>query len=127
MFGRGRTSKGRHELKRWLKLAAGAAALTLMTAGCAGSGGSDTAASSTGTLTVWLMSGSAPTTLTDELNKEFETAHPGVKVRYEVQQWNGIQQKLTTALAGDNPPDVIEIGNTQTPAFASQGVLADLS
>jgi N,N'-diacetylchitobiose transport system substrate-binding protein len=120
-------------VKRWLKLAAGAAALTLATAGCAGSGGSGTAASPSsnaplsGTVTVWLMTGSAPTTLTDALNKEFEAAHAGVKVNYEVQQWNGIQQKLTTALAGDNPPDVIEIGNTQTPAFASQGVLADLS
>jgi N,N'-diacetylchitobiose transport system substrate-binding protein len=65
--------------------------------------------------------------MTDELNKEFEAAHPGVKVKYEVQPWTGIQQKLTTAFAGDNPPDVLEIGNTQTPAFASQGVLADLS
>ena len=121
-------------MKRWLKLAAGAAALTLATAGCAGSSGSDTAASSSGnaplsgTLTVWLMTGSAPTTLTDALNKEFETAHPGVKVKYEEQQWDGIQQKLTTALAGGTPPDVIEIGNTQTAAFAAQeGVLTDLT
>ncbi|SFW83958.1 sugar ABC transporter substrate-binding protein [Amycolatopsis australiensis] len=120
-------------MKRWLKLAAGAAALTLATAGCAGSSGSDTAASSSGnaplsgTVTVWLMTGSAPTTLTDALNKEFEAAHPGVKVKYEIQQWDGIQQKLTTALAGGTPPDVIEVGNTQTPAFASQGVLTDLS
>ncbi|MEV5712321.1 sugar ABC transporter substrate-binding protein [Amycolatopsis mediterranei] len=121
-------------MKRWLKLAAGAAALTLATAGCAGSSGSDTAASSSGnaplsgTVTVWLMSGSAPATLTDALNKEFEAAHPGVKVKYEVQQWDGIQQKLTTALASGAPPDVIEIGNTQTAAFASQdGVLTDLT
>ncbi|KDN22314.1 sugar ABC transporter substrate-binding protein [Amycolatopsis rifamycinica] len=121
-------------MKRWLKLAAGAAALTLATAGCAGSSGSDTAASSSGTaplsgtVTVWLMTGSAPTTLTDALNKEFEAAHPGVKVKYEIQQWDGIQQKLTTALASGAPPDVIEIGNTQTAAFASQdGVLTDLT
>jgi N,N'-diacetylchitobiose transport system substrate-binding protein len=121
-------------VKRWLKLAAGAAALTLATAGCAGSSGSDTAASSSGnaplsgTVTVWLMTGSAPATLTDALHKEFEAAHPGVKVKYEVQQWDGIQQKLTTALASGAPPDVIEIGNTQTAAFAAQdGVLTDLT
>jgi N,N'-diacetylchitobiose transport system substrate-binding protein len=122
-------------VKRWLKLAAGAAALTLATAGCAGSSGTDTAASSsgaaaqiTGDVTVWLMTGSAPATLTDALNKEFEAAHPGVKVKYEIQQWDGIQQKLTTALAGGTPPDVIEIGNTQTAAFAAQdGVLTDLT
>ena len=49
------------------------------------------------------MTGSAPDTLTDALNKEFEAAHPGVKVKYEIQQWDGIQQKLTTALAGGDP------------------------
>ena len=118
-------------MKRWLKLVAGAAAITLATAGCAGSGGGDNASGSggtgTGTLTVWLMTGSAPDSLTGALNKEFEAAHSGVKVDYQIQQWNGIQQKLTTALAGDNPPDVIEVGNTQTPAFAAQGVLEDLT
>jgi N,N'-diacetylchitobiose transport system substrate-binding protein len=115
-------------VKRWLKLVAGAAAMTLLTAGCAGSGGSSaSSAPQNATLTVWLMSGSAPATLTDGLNKEFEAAHPGTTVKYEVQQWDGIQQKLVTALASGTPPDVIEIGNTQTPAFANQNVLTDLT
>ncbi|WP_132124066.1 sugar ABC transporter substrate-binding protein [Actinocrispum wychmicini] len=124
-------------MKRWITLAAGAAAITLATAGCAGSSGSGGSPSSnapanqpaaiTGDVTVWLMTGSAPDSLTSALNKEFEDKHPGTHVKYEIQQWNGIQQKLTTALASQAPPDVIEIGNTQTPQFASQGVLADLS
>ncbi len=110
----------------------GAAAIALATAGCAGSGGSgdsgdEQAAGEPRTLTVWLMNGSAPETLTDALNKEFEQNHDGVTVKYEVQEWNGIQDKLTTALASQNPPDVIELGNTQAPAFASEGVLTDLS
>jgi N,N'-diacetylchitobiose transport system substrate-binding protein len=122
-------------VKRWIKLAAGVAAITLATAGCAGSSGSgDTQASNanqpqqiTGDVTVWLMTGSAPDTLTTALNKEFEDKHPGVHIKYEIQQWGGIQQKLTTALASQSPPDVIEIGNTQTPQFAAQGVLTDLT
>jgi N,N'-diacetylchitobiose transport system substrate-binding protein len=73
------------------------------------------------------MNGSAPETLTDSLNKEFEQKHDGVTVKYEVQEWNGIQDKLTTALAGDNPPDVVELGNTQAPSFAEERVLTDLS
>ncbi|TQM81507.1 carbohydrate ABC transporter substrate-binding protein (CUT1 family) [Saccharothrix saharensis] len=79
------------------------------------------------TLTVWLMDGSAPTTLTDALNKEFQDAHPGVTVKYEVQKWNGIQEKLTTALTSNNPPDVIELGNTQTAKFAAEETLTDLT
>lgn len=110
---------------------AGAAAIALATAGCAGSGGSGSNTESNSgeprTLTVWLMNGSAPTTLTDELNKEFEAANKGVTVKYEVQEWNGIQDKLTTALASQDPPDVIELGNTQAPSFADEGVLTDLT
>src|SRR5690349_19154712 len=108
---------------------AGAAAIALATAGCAGSGGGGSEENSGGprTLTVWLMNGSAPETLTDALNKEFEGAHDGVTVKYEVQEWNGIQDKLTTALGGQNPPDIIELGNTQAPSFAADEVLTDLT
>jgi N,N'-diacetylchitobiose transport system substrate-binding protein len=118
-------------VKRWTKVLAGVAAIALATAGCAGSGGTDSGDDSSSgeerTLTVWLMNGSAPEPLTDALHKEFEQAHNNVTIKYEVQEWNGIQDKLTTALASQNPPDVIELGNTQAPAFASEGVLTDLS
>jgi N,N'-diacetylchitobiose transport system substrate-binding protein len=116
-------------VKRLTKLMAGAAAIALATAGCAGSGGgsSDEGSGGDKTLTVWLMNGSAPETLTDALNKEFEAANKGVTVKYEVQEWNGIQDKLTTALASQDPPDVIELGNTQAPSFANDKVLTDLT
>jgi len=105
-----------------LALAAGAC-------GLGGGGGTSDGGSQNGerTLTVWLMDGSAPTSVTDALHAEFEAAHPGVKVKYEVQQWNGIQEKLTSALASSNPPDVIELGNTQTPKFAAENTLLDLT
>ncbi|MFI9010336.1 sugar ABC transporter substrate-binding protein [Actinosynnema sp. NPDC053489] len=115
-------------MKGWRGLAVGAAALAVAVAGCGTS--SDSGSSNSGepkTLTVWLMDGSAPTTLTDALNKEFQDAHPGVTVKYEVQKWNGIQEKLTTALTSNNPPDVIELGNTQTAKFAAEETLTDLS
>ncbi|RZQ65882.1 sugar ABC transporter substrate-binding protein [Amycolatopsis suaedae] len=115
-------------MKGWMRAAVGVAAAATLVAGCAGSGGDASSQPEGGskTLTVWLMNGSLPDALATELHTEFEKAH-GVKINYEVQQWTGIQEKLTTALAGDSPPDVIELGNTQTPQFASQGVLADLS
>jgi N,N'-diacetylchitobiose transport system substrate-binding protein len=114
-------------MKGWRGLAVGAAALAVAVAGC---GTSTNTASDSGeakTLTVWLMDGSAPATLTDALNKEFQDSHKNVTVKYEVQKWGGIQEKLTTALTSNTPPDVIELGNTQTPKFASEGTLLDLS
>ena len=79
------------------------------------------------TLTVWLMNGSAPDDLVKALNTEFEAAHPGVTVKYEVQQWGGIVSRLNGALAAPQPPDVVETGNTQTSAYAAAGALADLT
>ncbi len=122
-IGKGRNVKG------WRGLAVGAAALAVAVAGC----GTSTDKGNSGnsgepkTLTVWLMDGSAPTTLTDALNKEFQDSNPGVTVKYEIQKWGGIQEKLTTALTSNTPPDVIELGNTQTAKFASEETLLDLS
>ena len=115
-------------MKGWRGLAVGAAALAVAVAGCGtstneGSGNSGEPK----TLTVWLMDGSAPTTLTDALHKEFQDSHSGVTVKYEIQKWPGIQEKLTTALSSNNPPDVIELGNTQTAKFAAEETLLDLS
>nr|WP_203613037.1 extracellular solute-binding protein [Streptomyces rochei] len=78
------------------------------------------------TLTVWVMDGSSPDQWQKDVAAEFESKTKA-KVKFEVQTWNGIQQKLTTALSEENPPDVFEIGNTQTPAYAKTGGLADLA
>ncbi|MGD0019777.1 MAG: extracellular solute-binding protein [Candidatus Limnocylindrales bacterium] len=79
------------------------------------------------TLTVWAMPGSFTDATASALNTEFENAHPGCVVNYQVQQWDGIVTKLTTALASNNPPDVMEIGNTQAITFEAAGALADLT
>ncbi|MGW5054145.1 sugar ABC transporter substrate-binding protein [Actinokineospora sp. NPDC004072] len=117
-------------MRSWSKSLIGGVAVALAVAGCAGSGGDtggDNAQSGPRELTVWLMNGSAPEALTNALHKEFQDAHPGVTIKYEVQQWNNIQDKLTTALASNDAPDVIEVGNTQSPKFAAEGVLLDIS
>ena len=112
-------------------LAAIALVAALAAAGCGSSkkSGSSQQAQSGGnrTLTVWLMDGSAPDAVVNDLNAEFTASHPGVNVNYQKQVWDGILEKLTTALASNNPPDVIELGNTQAPNFTSKGALVDLS
>lgn len=120
-------------MKRKLIAAIGVAGMMVSMAACGSDdGGSDTGSKKAGpdsykgqTLTVWAMDGSTPDQWQKDLTAEFQKK-TGATVKFEVQQWNGIQQKLTTALSEETPPDVFEIGNTQTAAYAKTGGLADL-
>ncbi|WP_093799122.1 extracellular solute-binding protein [Streptomyces sp. Wb2n-11] len=116
-------------MKRKLVAAIGVAGMMVGIAACGSDdGGSGGKSSGDGkSVTVWVMDGSAPDDWMAGVNKEFEAKHPGVKVKVEKQQWNGIQEKLTTALSEDTPPDVVELGNTQTAGYAVTGGLADLT
>jgi N,N'-diacetylchitobiose transport system substrate-binding protein len=115
-------------VKRKLIAAIGVAALAAGVAACGsddgGNGGNG--GSGSGSITVWLMQGSAPEAWLDDLNAAFEEEH-GVKVNVEIQQWTGIQETITTGLSEDGTVDVLELGNTQTPGFANTGGLADLT
>ncbi|MET9482398.1 extracellular solute-binding protein [Streptomyces sp. NPDC006638] len=116
-------------MKRKLVAAIGVAGMMVSIAACGSDDdkGSETKAGGSKNLTVWVMDGSAPDAWIKGVNKEFEAAHKGVKVKVEIQQWNGIQEKVTTALSEDAPPDVLELGNTQTAGYAVTGGLADLT
>jgi N,N'-diacetylchitobiose transport system substrate-binding protein len=85
------------------------------------------AADTTGNLTIWLMSGSQPDTVVKAINAEFKAKYPKVNVKVELQEWTGIQEKTTAALASNAPPDVLEIGNTLTSKFSASGGLLDLT
>lgn len=119
-------------MKRKLAAAIVIAGMMVSVSACGGDKGSDSG-KDTGpagwkgqTLTVWTMDGSAPPQWTKDVQAAFEKK-TGAKVKFEIQKWDGIQQKITTALSESNPPDVLEVGNTQTPAYAATGGLADLS
>ena len=119
-----------HRKLRTAAVAGVAAALFAAAAGCGSD--DDTAEASAGTpqakeITVWLMNGSAPDSVVKSVNDQFTAAHPGTTVKVEIQQWDGIQEKTTTALAGNNPPDVLEIGSTLVSKFAESGGLRDLT
>lgn len=116
-------------MKKQRSMAAGAAAaaVALVLSGCSGNSDAGSASGGDGkSLTVWLMQD----TLTEASQKavvdQFQ-AQTGSQVKVEIQQWDNINTKLTTALATDNPPDVVEIGNTDVPLFAANGALADLT
>ncbi|MFD6698625.1 MULTISPECIES: extracellular solute-binding protein [unclassified Microbacterium] len=108
-------------------LVAALAATALITAGCSGGSGAPTT-SSDAPLTVWLMAGGpGETNVVDTINEMFHEKHPNVKVTVQVQQWDNITTKLTTALASGNGPDIVEMGNTQTPLQTYSGGLLDLT
>ncbi|MDT0319508.1 extracellular solute-binding protein [Streptomyces millisiae] len=113
-------------MKRKLVAAAGMMTLTVTLSACGDDGSSGAGGGgSSDSITVWLMDGSAPEAWVSELNAAFEAEH-GVTVNVEVQQWDGIQDRVTTALSEDGTVDVLEIGNTQTVGYANTGGLADL-
>ncbi|MCY0927883.1 extracellular solute-binding protein [Streptomyces sp. H27-H1] len=116
-------------MKRKLIAAVSVAGMMVGVAAC-GNGGDDKPKADAGgakEITVWVMDGSAPKTWIDAVNAEFSAKHPGVTVKVEVQPWKGIQEKVTTALSENTPPDVLELGNTQTAGYAVTGGLADLT
>ncbi|MFE5334147.1 extracellular solute-binding protein [Embleya sp. NPDC056575] len=128
-------------MKRRLLVAAGVAAALTGVAACGSDSGSDDkkdetkapgasapAAGGNGkTVRVWLMKGTAPDDYIAAFKAKFEADHPGAKLDVQIQQWNGIGQKITGALASNDAPDVIEAGNTQVAQYAASGGVKDLT
>ncbi|MEU0601134.1 extracellular solute-binding protein [Streptomyces sp. NPDC006393] len=113
-----------------LRLLTGASLLTLSTLLCACSGGSDDATGADGgrsELTVWLMRDSVSAAFQKEFTDGFSKAHPDIDLKIQIQEWDGIGQKVTAALASNDAPDVIEVGNTQVAQYAQSGGLLDLT
>ncbi len=57
----------------------------------------------------------------------FETTSPSVPVRVQALPWGAAHEKLLTAFAADNLPDVIALGNTWVSEFAALGALEPLT
>lgn len=120
--------------RRTLAALAVAATLALGASACSSSsGGAAATAASAGptsfagkTLTVWYMDGDLSSQTQAAINASFEKA-TGAKVNVQIQEWTNINTRISTALSQNNPPDVIEIGNTDVPLFASAGALSDIT
>ncbi|MFJ9327592.1 extracellular solute-binding protein [Streptomyces sp. NPDC101230] len=76
---------------------------------------------------VWLMRDSVSDSFQKEFTADFAKRHPEIDVKIQIQEWDGIGQKITAALASNDAPDVIEAGNTQVAQYAESGGLLDLS
>ncbi|MFF7155018.1 extracellular solute-binding protein [Streptomyces sp. NPDC008139] len=123
------------------RLVPGAAALVLAVAalsacgsssGSGGSGGSGDTGGSAKTpapakLTVWIMRGSMSDGFLSRFRSDFEAGHKGTTLDIQIQEWDGIGQKITSALASNDAPDVMEVGNTQVAQYAASGGVKDLT
>jgi N,N'-diacetylchitobiose transport system substrate-binding protein len=111
-------------------IAAVSVGLLLAVAAC---GGEDPAAANADnggdqTITLWLNGTDTPQELRDYLVKTFADQNGGAKLVIEEQDWNGLVPRLQTALASaDQTPDLVEIGNTQSPTFTYAGAFAEIT
>ncbi|MBW6436850.1 extracellular solute-binding protein [Actinoplanes hulinensis] len=113
-----------------------AVATVLSLAACSGGGGNNGSDGSPQgvpavrgegrTITVWVMDGDYTDTTLQAINKKFTEA-TGASVDLQIQQWEGITTKISTALSTTGTPDILDLGNTQVPGFAANGGLLDLT
>ncbi|MFH8253480.1 extracellular solute-binding protein [Streptomyces roseolus] len=104
----------------------GALLLSAGLVACSSSGDGSNAGGPT-VLDVWLMRDSVSEAFQQEFEAGFEKAHPEIDVRIQIQEWEGIGEKVTAALASNDAPDVIEVGNTQVAQYARSGGLTDFT
>ena len=58
---------------------------------------------------------------------DFEAQNPAIPVRVQALPWGAAHEKLLTAFAADNLPDMIALGNTWVSEFAALGALEPLT
>jgi N,N'-diacetylchitobiose transport system substrate-binding protein len=81
------------------------------------------------TLTVWLQvdAQNGWPELVAQANTAFENAHPGWNVNVQYQQWSDHLQKFDATIAGNDTPDVIEMGNTEMTKYMAAGAFTNIS
>src|ERR1700751_1221419 len=110
---------------RVLAVLAAAIALGVVAATATASGQRATAH----TLTVWLQvdAQNGWPDIVAAANNAFQSANPGWNVNVQYQQWGDHLQKFDATIAGNDTPDVIEMGNTEMTAYMASGAFADLT
>jgi multiple sugar transport system substrate-binding protein len=77
------------------------------------------------TINVWGMGEEAKSL--PKIADEFEKANPDIDVKVQAIPWDKAHDKLLTAVASKKGPDVIQMGTTWIPEFASANALLDLT
>jgi len=100
------------------------AGLTLSLAACSTpSAGADDDAAESGPVTVWVMGDSGANF--EELVGPFVDG-TGTEVEVVAVPWDGIDERLTTAVASGSGPDVLQVGLSKLRTYADAGALLPL-
>lgn len=94
-------------------------ALALLLAGCA------PAADGPVRIRMWAMGREGE--VVEELVRDFERTHPGIRVDVQQIPWSAAHEKLLTGFVGRSTPDVAQLGNTWIPEFAALRALEPLA
>jgi N,N'-diacetylchitobiose transport system substrate-binding protein len=121
-------------VKRRIAIAAALAATLLGAAACNSADSTPETSTSAAvdgkgkTIKVWLMvdAESAWKNVVDDASARF-TAATGANVTVEYQQWANHLTKLDATLAGQDAPDVVELGNTEFSKYVFNGGFAELN
>lgn len=65
--------------------------------------------------------------LFDDMIDEFNEIYPKVSVDVQILPWNGRYEKMLTAIAGGNPPNVVYLNDFQIPMFAHTNNLVPMN
>jgi len=81
------------------------------------------------TLTVWLQvdAQNGWPEIVAAANNAFENSHPGWNVNVQYQQWTTHLQKFDATIAGNDTPDVIEMGNTEMTKYMAAGAFTNIT
>ncbi|HZS31348.1 MAG TPA: extracellular solute-binding protein [Gaiellaceae bacterium] len=112
---------------RYRVLAVIVAALALgVVAATAAASGNRTASH---TLTVWLQvdAQNGWPSVVAAANTAFQNSNPGWTVNVQYQSWGDHLTKFDATIAGNDTPDVIEMGNTEMTKYMAAGAFANLS
>jgi multiple sugar transport system substrate-binding protein len=62
-----------------------------------------------------------------DILRQFESDNPSIKVRIETLTWQSGYEKIVMAVSSGSLPDLLELGSTWFPKFASEGAIEDVT
>lgn len=80
-----------------------------------------------GKVTMWVFPLTEDISLYDPIVESFNKEYPNITIDIQMQPWNGRYEKMLTAIAGGEPPNLVYLNDFQVPLFAATNNLVNMS